>query len=151
MSTKKQPTHRKPISLVTQICAGKEQHDNAKLVQSMLPRLALEAFRNNVARGPDWLQVQYWLYFGEALVSLYNTGNPEERIEMGTIVGDAIAALYAIGKRYNESKFTVMTATMEETVVINSGLTIMEAYREITDERTLLLVGKHVERVLNTK
>lgn len=151
MSTKNKPTHRTSITLVTQVCTTKEAMEAAKIKQALLPRLALEAFRISVAKDSDWLMLQYWLYYAEALVSLLNTENPADRIEMGVIVGDSIQALYSIARRYNESKYTIMTSTEEEVVVINLGLTIMEAYREVTDERTLLLVGKHVQRVLNTK
>lgn len=151
MSTKKNPTHRKAITLVTQICSDKEAMDNAKLTQALLPRLALEAFRINRAKSSDWLMLQYWLYYAEALVSLFNTENPTDRIEMGVVVGESIQALYSIGRRYNESKFTVMTATEEDVVVINLGLTIMDAYKEVMDERTLVTIGEHIQRVLQVK
>lgn len=151
MSSKRKKPVEQPISLTTEFCANKEQLDNAKLIQSLLPRLALDQFRTNVAKDSDWLMLQYWLYYAEALVSLFTTEVDEHRTLLGVIVGESIQALYAIGRRYNESKFTVMTATEDEIAFITEGLSIMEQYKSITDEKTLLIVGKHIQKVLKVK
>lgn len=151
MSSKRKKPVEQPISLVTEFCATKEQLDNAKLIQSLEPRLALDSFRTNTAKSTDWLMLQYWLYYAEALVSMFNTEVDEHRLQLGVIVGESIQALYAAGRRYNESKFTIMSATEEEVALITEGISIMEQYKNITDEKTLLIIAKHVQKVLKVK
>ncbi len=129
--------------------SDKEKLENAKFIQMILPWVALENFRQCVAKDTDWLQLQYWLYYAEALVSLYQTENPEHRHELAKNVETGIQAVYVAGRYYNASKYTSMVMTVEECHNVQIGLSIGDALKEITDERVLLAVGRHVQRVLS--
>lgn len=123
--------------------------ENAKLVQTFLPWIALENFRDGSATGADWSMIQYWLYYAEALISLYSTEEPDDRPELAGNVGYGIKSLYAAGQRYNKSKYTVMTMTPAECESIRLSLLIGDTLKDITEERILLVVGRHVQKVLN--
>lgn len=140
---------------VSQILVEKKYYDSAialesaRFVQTVLPWISLENFRNNTARDSDWMMLQYWLYYAEAIITLFDYDVPEDRLELATNVGYGIKALYAAGRRYNESNYKIMTMTQEECASIRLGLLIGDALKTITDERRLLIVGKHVQKVLS--
>lgn len=122
--------------------------NNAKFVQTVLPWIALENFRLGVATDTDWMMLQYWLYYAEGIITLHDFEVAEERIELGTRVAQSLGALFAGGRRYNESAFTVMTLTHDECDLIRDGLLIGSEIAAITDELGLIAVGRHVQRVL---
>lgn len=151
MSTKR--THAKIASKVPLILESyfndKEKLANAKYIQTLLPWIALDNFRQCKAKDTDWMQIQYWLYYAEALVSLYHTEVPEHRTELAKTVECGIQAIYVAGRYYNASKYTSMIMTAEECNNVQIGLLIGDALKEITDEKVLLAVGRHVQKVLS--
>lgn len=152
MSTKIRPnnTHalRKIPLIVEQRFRNAEDLERAKYTQTFMPWLALEALATGRATEQDWALIQYHLYYAEALVSLYRSKIPDDNTEIGFTIGQAIASLYAVGRRYKTIVPKKLAATPDELDYISVGLQNGDAYKEITEEWMLLVVAKHVSKVL---
>lgn len=144
----KTPPNTSNFKIEKKVYDDPAEHAYAVFLQKFLPWLALEKFRTNTATPTDWSMIEYWLYFSEALVSLYDTEVPEDRVEMATNVGYGIQALYAIGKRYKDSGRTRMLSTDKEDEAIRVALIINDELKVITPDKYLIAVGRHVQRVL---
>lgn len=155
MSTKLNPSHKKAVTgtplVTTQRVYTQEDLDEAKRTQALLPWLSLDKFKRGVAGSPDWMMLQFWLYYAEALVSVFISEDKQDRIHLAMDVSEAIEALYAIGRRYNASGYKTMTATEHEINEICVGLLVNDSLKEITDEKMLIAVGKRIQKILKIK
>lgn len=152
MSTKNNPTHRRAVTATPLVLTKKvftqEDLEEVKRTQALLPWLALEMFKINKATSADWMMLQFWLYYTEALVSVFITKDAQDRLNMGLDVSEGIAALYAIGRRFNDSGYKTMTATQHEINEICVGLMHNDALKEITEEKMLVAIGKRIQKIL---
>lgn len=121
----------------------------ARQFQDILPWMSMENFRDGIATDADWRMLQFWLYYAEALVSLYDYEIAWEKLEQAEWVSEGIAALYAAGRRFNDSGFTKMRMTPMEMEMVREALLVGDAFKAITEPNRLAAVGRHVQRVLN--
>jgi len=133
----------------TKVYQDAKELEAARQFQDILPWISMENFRNGIATDADWRMIQFWLYYAEALVSLYNYEISWERLEQAEWVSEGIAALYAAGRRYNESGYTNMRMSPMECEMVREALLVGDAFKAVTEPNRLAAVGRHVQRILN--
>lgn len=132
--------------------------ENKRFVQRLTKWQALENFREGRANGLDWKMIQYWLYYTEDLVSVFNFGDSATRVELAGQVEDAlIDALYVAGRNYKASNNTFMYMTKEERDLVRTAFLICDELFDLVAElwppaqsnKIYLNIDKHVRSVLS--
>lgn len=136
---------------------GDEVVENLRFVQRVQRWQALENFREGRATKVDWGVLQYWLYFTEDLISIYDFGDAETRVELAHRIDDArIEALYVAGRNYKASGFTFMYMTKEERDLVRDAFLICDELYDLLEDlynnmREIILdrIDEHVRKVLS--
>jgi hypothetical protein len=135
-----------------------EELANKRFVQRVSKWQALENFHELRATDLDWALLQYWLYFTEDLISIFDFGSSDARVELAHQVEDAlIEALYVAGRNYKTSNRTFMYMTQEERDLVRDALLICdelfdlvtEFYNPAQSNQIYTRIDKHVCAVLS--
>lgn len=129
-----------------------------RYVQRVSKWQALENFRELRASGLDWKMLQYWLYFTEDLISIFDFGDRDVRLEMASRVEDAlIEALYVAGRNYRASDGKFMYMTKEERDLVRDALLLSDELFDLVGElygvaqsnQIYTRIDTHVRKVLS--
>jgi hypothetical protein len=129
-----------------------------RFTQRLMKWQALENFRELRATDLDWKMIQYWLYFTEDLISIFDFGDSATRVELAGRIEDAlIDGLYVAGRNYKLSKNTFMYMMQEERDLVRDAFLICDQLFDLVSEFWLpaqsnqiyFRIDKHVRQVLN--
>lgn len=130
---------------------------NQRFVQRVAKWQALENFRESRATKVDWLLLQYWLYYTEDLISIFDFDDAETRVEIAHRIDDArIEALYLAGRNYKASGFAIMQMNEEECDLIRDALLICDELFDLVGDLYNSMseiiydrIDSHVRKVLS--
>lgn len=131
---------------------------NKRFVQRLTKWQALENFNELRATELDWALIQYWLYFAEDLIAIFDYDGAATRIELAGQVEDAlIDALYVAGRNYKTSNRKFMYMTPEERDLVRAAFLICdelfnlvgEFYTPAQSNTIYTRIDKHVRQVLS--
>lgn len=157
MSTKKQSNTKQKQRAVASVRSPKvtrEYYDDpealadARFTEGFRKWLALEAFHALSATDMDWRMLEYWAYFTQAFVAVYDFGSLEQKAELQEKVELAFQALTNVGQSYNQSKHTFMYMTVEERDDVRDVLLLCDELLAISDDKMLNDVINHLKKIL---